>query len=300
MAISETQPSDTPVEPQLATQLLTVFTVVKSFDGKADIHQRNALASWKSLGPQTRVIVFHDSELPADIEASFECHTIEMTNDEGTPLLDDVFSRTSLLANSPYLAYVNADILLDQKFVDAIKRLAVSHPEPFLAFGRRMDLDVNDSIEFTAPDWIESFLSETRSDVRTASIVCKDYFLFSQGLFEQIPAFAVGRGNWDNWMVHHAKAVGISVIDMSDQVVVLHQNHEYQHVSGGRYAAYVNGKEARANQRLAKGRNLVGGSTANWKLTDNGIEPESPGNWPFWLDSMNFLRLMRNLLFSRR
>ncbi len=279
---------------------LTIFTVVKPFEGLADLHQRNALQSWIQLGRDVRIVLFHGEPLPADIAQDFETVPIELRNQFGTPLLNDVFKRASEIASSALLAYVNADIMIGDDFLPAIRQLDQSELGSWLAIGRRMDADIGHPIDCCKnPNWKEQLLDQSDVSIRRASIVCKDYFVFQRGLFQEIPAFAVGRGNWDNWIVASAKTAKLPVVDLSESVIVIHQNHDYSHVRGGRLAAYVNGPEARENQRLAGGRNLIRGSTPTWVLTPNGLQPAAKANWTFCRDALNFCRLMRNLLFFR-
>ncbi|HMO13144.1 MAG TPA: hypothetical protein PKD64_01990 [Pirellulaceae bacterium] len=279
---------------------LTIFTVVKPFIGKSETHQRNAICSWLNLGPHVEVLLFFDSPIPDDLRGvqSFE---IQERNRHGTPLLSEIFQKANDVARSSVLAYINADIILGEDFLRAIRKLDDSELGEWLAIGCRHDLEVDSLINFeNESSWQAELLESAASKTKKASIVCKDYFIFPKGLFEQIPDFAVGRGNWDNWIVAHAKSLGLPVVDISQCVTAIHQNHDYSHVKGGRFAAYVHGDEAKENQRLAGGRNLIRGSTPTWILNDEGVRKSRSGNWTFWKDSLNFLRLVGNLLFFRR
>ena len=78
-----------------------------------------------------------------------------------------------------------------------------------------------------------------------------DYFVFPKnaGLHE-LPAFAVGRPAWDNWLVYQAPRRRIPVIDATQATTVFHQNHGYAHVpdlSGDKWG----GPEPDSNRRLA-------------------------------------------------
>ena len=81
-----------------------------------------------------------------------------------------------------------------------------------------------------------------------------DYFIFPRPLFENIPSFAVGRPAWDNWMVYEARRRQIPVIDATDAILAVHQNHDYSHTSEGRAggkAAVWRGVEAQRNRDLS-------------------------------------------------
>ena len=80
-----------------------------------------------------------------------------------------------------------------------------------------------------------------------------------------IPAFAVGRGYWDTWMVNHALAANYAVVDCSLVITVVHQNHPYVHIRGGRNEAYM-GREAQINKSLGNVTQPGNIACANWLL----------------------------------
>ena len=79
-----------------------------------------------------------------------------------------------------------------------------------------------------------------------------DYFLFSPGLFAEVPPFAVGRTVWDNWLVWKARDEGALVVDASSTVDAIHQDHSYAHV--GSLGKVRVSPEAEENRRLAGGK----------------------------------------------
>ena len=42
-----------------------------------------------------------------------------------------------------------------------------------------------------------------------------------------VPPFAIGRLKWDNWLVWKARVQGFPIIDVTEAVTIVHQNHEY-------------------------------------------------------------------------
>jgi len=276
--------------------LLTLFTVLKPFAGEAEAHQRNAIASWKALAPEVEVILVSDSSIPADIRAELSCHRATKTNRYGTPLLDEVFRLAANEGRGAIRAFVNADIILDKRFVLAAEQLMNSGLNSWLAIGQRTEIEVPDSVDHGNDAWIADCFRRLDSDGTHASMVCKDFFIFPADLFREIPAFAIGRGNWDNWMVWQSKASQIPVVDISSVAPVIHQKHGYSHVSGGRLSAYVSGPEARENQRLAGGRNLLSGSTADWTMDATGIHRLPFATFRIGKDVFRFAALLRSLV----
>jgi hypothetical protein len=78
--------------------------------------------------------------------------------------------------------------------------------------------------------------------------------VFSRGLYRDIPPFAVGRTQWDHWMVWKAQSLGVPVVDASPSVMAIHQNHDYIHPQGRQGVWY--GEEAQRNWALA-GKNTT-------------------------------------------
>jgi hypothetical protein len=89
-----------------------------------------------------------------------------------------------------------------------------------------------------------------------------DYFIFPKGdAIGKLPAFAVGRPAWDNWLIYHARQLRVPVIDATKAVTVIHQNHGYGHVPEQRDEGWE-GPEADWN------RGLIGGEDQVFTLLD--------------------------------
>ncbi|MDG1875586.1 MAG: hypothetical protein P8J27_16870 [Mariniblastus sp.] len=281
--------------------LVTLFALPKPFGVETDLIQKNAIKSWTQLSPHVEVLLIGDEDGIAETATEFGArHSNQLEfNSHGTPLVSSAFEIAHRETNSPFLVYCNSDVILMKDFVRAIELLAAHESfEKFVAFGQRTNLKVDHPIDFENKSEIENLLSDCVTSGKLATNACKEYFIFSRELYQQIPEFAIGRGNWDNWMIHSAKQDKHAVINLSDIVTVIHQDHSYSHTSTGRRGCYVSGEEARQNQRLAGGRHLISGSYGNWRLTPTGLQREKPLflNPSFWSDIPRFGRLMMNLM----
>ena len=246
-----TSRTKTTVEDDELTPVLTIFAIPKSFkDTHIALIQRNAIASWAKL-PRTEVILMGNDPGVAEIANEFDIeHVADLAvNESGTPLLDDAFAKANLLANAPVMAYVNSDIILMSDIEVVADRFANEEMEKFLMIGRRIDTDIDEPLNFAQANWAGDLREFVLTQGKLAPVVCKDYFIFPKGQHASIPRFAVGRGNWDNWMVANANKNEIPVIEATNVITAIHQNHDYGHLKGGRMAAYVTGKEARANRK---------------------------------------------------
>jgi hypothetical protein len=97
-----------------------------------------------------------------------------------------------------------------------------------------------------------------------------DYFIFRKELFQDIPAFALGRAGWDNWMIYAGRRAGGPVIDASEAITVVHQNHDYHHLPGGQ--PHYQLPESRENVKMAGGAETVFTlRDATWKLDALGV-----------------------------
>lgn len=249
---------------------LTIFAVPKAFDGHTEIIQRNAITSWTFLPDDTEVILLGNDAGVKEIADELGVQHLPnlKRNDLGTPTLDSVFQLAHEHAAAPLLMYLNSDIILNRSVHRMLDAIEATASKKFLAIGQRRDFDQNEPINFDA-EWEKRIETKAERHGTFASILCKDYFVFPASMYQTIPAFSIGRGNWDSWMVANSVDQGIPVFDVTDQLFAGHQNHDHHH-AGGRAKAYVTGAEAKQNKKLAGGTNYVSGSVATHKINANG------------------------------
>jgi hypothetical protein len=261
--------------------VLTLFTIPKAFKGHIGIIQRNAISSWKRLHPQIEIILLGIDEGVA--EAARELGVLHepnvARNEFGTYLLDSAFAQAEHIASNPILCYVNCDIILLKDFFAAAKMTTAAVPE-FLMMGQRTDVDIREPWPFERASWSDELreFTERYGKLRTPDWI--DYFVFSKGLFgENIPAFAIGRTCWDNWLVWRALDSGRPVVNASAVVKAIHQNHDYNHHPQGAVGVW-NGEEATINAKLAGGwKNLRHAGDASHVLTARGVRPNGMRQW---------------------
>jgi len=232
--------------------MVTVFTTPKPFRGHAEIIQRNAITSLTHLQPRAEVILFGDDEGTAEVAKQFRLrHVPEVARNEyGTPLLNDLFAKAQSLATHYLLCYVNADIILMSDFMEAIRRVARWKPH-FLIVGQRWDIEIKEPLDFSL-GWENRLRSYVASKGRLHKPIGSDYFVFPRGLWGEIPAFAIGRTNWDRWLLYRARSRKATVIDITQAAMVVHQEHDHLHIFGGQ--GHKRGPEQRRNLELAVGR----------------------------------------------
>jgi hypothetical protein len=254
--------------------MLTIFTTGKAFEGHSGVIQRNALKSWAMLGPDVEVILFGDeagaAEAARELGVRHEAHVER--NAAGLKRIDYYFERAQEIARHEILCYVNCDILLMEDFRAAVKRVAAERRE-FLMVGRRWDVEMAEAIDFGAKDWAEKVRAKVRAEGKARDQWWIDYFAFPRGMYKgKIPGLVVGRVYWDNWLIWRAWKDGAAVVDASEAVCAVHQNHGYGYHPQGEQGVWTD-EQARKNFALAGGYgNLRTIDSANWKLTERGVE----------------------------
>lgn len=232
--------------------LLTIFTAPKPFtDPHIATIQRNAIQSWCHLEPEVEVLLVGDETGLAETAAEFSLRCLPQVerNELGTPLVSSIFAMAREASDKPLLAYVNADIMLLPDFVQAARDVC-QQVEQFLVIGQRWDLDVREPFDFSA-GWELRLRDEVRRHGRLHLPAGSDYFIFPRQLFAEMPDFAIGRAGWDNWMIYAARQRSWPVIDATPSVMVIHQDHDYSHLPGGR--PHYDLPESQQNTNLAGG-----------------------------------------------
>lgn len=287
------------------TPLVTLFSVPKPFDGLASIHQCNAVASWMALGPSVDIVLLGDEPGVAENARALGVRHVPRLarNHLGTPLISSAFELAREHSTAPYLMYCNCDVILTGNTLQTIKGLAMTQlADRFVAFGNRIDVTLNEKISVAEPVEFDTSIARLAREGQRSTLVCKEYFIFPRHLLSEVPPFAIGRGNWDNWIVYSCRKCGIPVINVSDTLTAIHQRHDYRHNTSNRFKSYVSGEEARENEILADGKHIIAGSCATWRFTERGLRRIRFSDWnpDFWLDLHRFVPFVAELLFSRK
>jgi hypothetical protein len=229
---------------------LTILAMPKPFRGHIGVIQHNAIQSWTRLSPRPDILLCGDEDGTAQVATELGVSHLRniARNHSGTPLLDDVFRHARQSSESPLLCYINCDIILLQAFQEAIAKVRAHFPE-FLAVTYRWEIDLPRPLQFADghPLRLEQ-LPPGRPGHHTAI----DVFVFTRDLYVDVPALAIGRAWFDQWLIKDAVERGIPVVDITSVARAIHQKHDYGHISGGQQGAYA-GDEARRNLEIYGG-----------------------------------------------
>lgn len=222
--------------------------------------QRNAIKSWTLL-PDVEVILLGEEMGLAEAARELGVKHIPNVarNDSGTPLISSMFQTGRENSNSDLLGIINADMILMPDFVEAARRSRLRSPrrgqrDKFVLLSQRWDLDVNELLDFS-DGWhqrLSSIVDRRGTLHRPAG---SDFFLFPKSCYQDIPDFAIGRAGWDNWMIYKARKEKWPVIDCTPSVMIVHQNHDYSHLPGGK--SHHEHPDTNENIRLAGGQAAI-------------------------------------------
>src|SRR5258706_6968564 len=231
--------------------LITLFSAPKPFTNPhIAMIQRNAIQSWILL-PDVEVILLGEETGLAEAARELDVKHLPNVarNESGTPLISSMFQLARENSNSELLCIINADMILMPDFVEAAKQ-AIKLKDKFVLLSQRWDLDVTQPLDFS-----NGWENRLRSTVHGQGILHRpagsDFFLFPLSTFHEVPKFIIGRAGWDNWMIYKARKEGWAVIDCTPSIMIVHQNHDYGHLPGGK--PHYEHPDTNENIRLAGG-----------------------------------------------
>ena len=236
---------------------ITLFSAPKPFTNPhiAAI-QRNALKAWTLLSDVEVILIGEETGLAKAAHEVGVRHLPNVKcNENGTPLVSSMFQLARENSNSDLLCIINADMVLMPDFIKSAmesRSLLLQKRQPnFVLLSQRWDLDVTQPIEFTE-GWQDRLRSTVHRHGSLHRPAGSDFFLFPRACYTDVPDFTIGRAGWDNWMIYKARKESWPVIDCTPSVMIIHQNHDYSHLPGGK--PHYEHPDTNENIRLAGGQ----------------------------------------------
>ena len=266
--------------------LITFFSAPKPFTNPhIAMIQRNAIKSWTLL-PDVEVILLGDEtglvEAARDLNVKHISHV--QCNASGTPLISSMFQLARESSKSDLLCIINADMILLPDFVQAARR-SKQMQDKFVLLSQRWDLDVTQPLEF-AEGWQDRLSSMVQRQGSLHRPAGSDFFLFPRDCYTHIPDFTIGRAGWDNWMIYKARKEKWTVIDCTLSLMIVHQNHDYSHLPGGK--PHYEHPDTNENIRLA-------GGEANIRYTILDATHQLSPSGKLIRPKLSYLRFMRGV-----
>ena len=228
--------------------MITFFTIPKPMKGIYNVIQRNAILSWQQIVPKCEIIIFSDdsSVIQFSHQIGVKCISEFRSNSYGTPLLDNIWESAEKYSTNGLICYINSDIILFPDFLEKINRINLSK---FLIAGRRWDIGLEKLIDYKS-NWQLALKTLVKDKGALHSETGADYFLFPKSIMPKLPAFAIGRAWWDNWMFYYFKQNKVPIIDGTN-IMTVHQNHDYSHIRSVSNGTSFKGIERDVNRKLA-------------------------------------------------
>lgn len=237
--------------------MITIFSIPKPFTGHIGIIQKNAIQSWLAIKPEPQIILFGNETGTDQICKEFNLlHIPEIEQNElGTPKVHSAFNKVSQAALHPLMAYINADIIVTGEIKDILGSVQGRFKE-FLMVGRRVDLDVDELLDFSGMGWKQRLLDKADREGILHWSKGSDYFIFNRSVEWKMPAFTT-RNGFDNWIIWKARSLNMPVIDATNALTCIHQSHERTYQSIGKKTpdgrdGYRDGYESQENFRLCE------------------------------------------------
>lgn len=249
---------------------ITLFTMPRHFVENFKIIQYNAIKSWLALDPTPEVILCGNDEGVAEAAKELgviHIPDIEISKDTKSPLISSVFDKSRAIARNDILVCINADVILMNDFLDTLDGVALNFHHKFMIVGQRWDMEILEYIDFQY-SWEEKLREEVIKNGVLHPTCGIDYFVFEKDIVIDMLPFPVGRGCWDNWFMAQALHIGLDVVDATEKIFAVHQNHRRFHLE--EYKNNRTGKESKLCTKLAQGK-MGFISHANWKYLNGKL-----------------------------
>jgi glycosyltransferase involved in cell wall biosynthesis len=207
--------------------MISFAVVPKPFNEQFARLQINSILSIVNLPEENEVFLLGSEEgIEEFAKANSLTHLKDIDYDEfHTPLINSVFMQVMKFASNDIICYINADIIVVPDLINTVKRCSEQFKE-FLLVSKRWNIDFKEEISFSK-GWEQPFLKKIKAEGKLFAPQAIDIFVFTKNIYDCIPAFAIGRSYWDNWLIYEARRKGVPVIDLTDSVTITHQNHDY-------------------------------------------------------------------------
>jgi hypothetical protein len=180
--------------------------------------------------------------------------------------------------------------------------------------GRRWNVDLTEPWDFSDLNWSNKLLTFTEDRGTLYQDNAIDYFVFPRdSKLIHLPPFAVGRPRWDNYLLFRCRQLGYPLIDATEVITAIHQNHDYAYLKRGPAAIHKE-KEIRYNSNLGNGSgwhyyaaNAATRQLVDGKLRSNPLARLGPiqrlivfGLYSTWFSFLKITRPIRHPLGLRR
>jgi hypothetical protein len=227
-------------------QDMTFITVPRpSLNGVRCVRCSAAFATWLSTAFRSRILVFASADefcpgfsLLTDLCETFGTERLRFIgritlHSYGVPLIPDWFCRGLQAAQSRYVTFINADIILTERWMERMAQVfrALDGPYHPIVISDRINFRFSNSFVWGGD--LTTLARKLRKSALTTrhrrAIECSmDTWTFEASLLQDfvktIPPFLMGLPRWDNWITSHLEQKYDLVSTMMDPPI-LHMSH---------------------------------------------------------------------------
>ena len=265
--------------PATDIPVLTLFTTMMNKRSKVLINSIT-IRNWAQFGCVIKPVLFLDADqefstLASDAKShGWDVLLVEQTNEFGTPVFKDMFTRVRKKYSSVFHGYSNGDILYDHTLPKTLLAVAKALPKlnSSMLIGVRNNLDMKEYLNYKygleqipsnmtidnvvkkygnrspTPLWCqqEVFLL-ARKRTLPFNAAAMDYFLLSNHSFpwNEVKKVVIGRPGYDNYFHIFAKDHKTRAIDATRTINALHQTGE-----DGNFAGAKDKMDSQYNKKL--------------------------------------------------
>lgn len=203
--------------------MITMFTTCKPFtEDHVSDRQRRAIESWCLF--TSSIILFGGDEGVKHVADRYGCKYVPDVecNEQGRPFISSMFKEAQKRWPGPHFCFANSDNML-AGLPEAFERVSRKFPS-FLMVGKRFDWmprkGNTSDLEEVVDGWQDKAL---RGRMHNEWAI--EYFGFTRGMFRNLPRFHPGWPGWDNWTILHCLKLDVPIIDVTEVVRCVHQQH---------------------------------------------------------------------------
>jgi len=220
--------------------MITFITAFKNFIGSDRAAQRSAIWSWersriKAIAPNNESFIKANCRDFSNVELLDNVVTARSKGfNNSCPLLNDLIRSALDLIETPMVAFINGDIIIDKNFKLYLSNIISDHGYDIFLSGTRFDIDLK--FEINTEEKYSSFLEDlNKRAVIYNECNSADIFITSKSLFhkmaEDMPPLVLGRYGWDNWIHFWAVANNLPCFNCTNSLITIHCRHDHSHIS---------------------------------------------------------------------
>ena len=220
----------------MGASCITFISAFRKFKPPFDRIQHSALYSWKEQGIP---VIAPTNEVDTETAcAGYDNITLidgvkrgrEIGFPTQSPIVPDLIAKALPVADTTMVAYINADIIITENFVEKIQQMVDKYGYDIYAVGSRYEIDLKEYVN--SPESYKKVQEQNRGaydDSTSSDIFIASKFTWRK-VISEMPDFILGRWGWDNYLHMMAEVYRLKKHNCSDVLPILHCKHTFHHI----------------------------------------------------------------------